>query len=86
MAGRPSSPQISMETLDRGSYDVEAFLKPFIKAGYQGPIGLQCCSVNRGNPRDNLTRSMEAWRRISARLADAANRRLEAGTTPDTQE
>jgi len=67
-----SSPEGTLETLDRGSFDVSGFLKPFITAGYRGPIGLQCVSI-KGDARDNLTRSMAAWRRISARLAAAAN-------------
>jgi sugar phosphate isomerase/epimerase len=63
-----TSPEGSMETLDRGSYDVYGFLKPFIEAGYNGPIGLQCVGV-RGDARDNLQRSMNAWRSLSARFA-----------------
>ncbi|MFA6561347.1 MAG: TIM barrel protein [Verrucomicrobiia bacterium] len=58
----------SYDTLDRGAYDVGGFLKPFIAAGYRGPIGLQCVGI-KGDARDNLTRSMAAWRKISARLA-----------------
>ena len=61
-------PEGTMDTLDRGSYDVGGFLKPFIAAGYRGPIGLQCVGI-KGDARDNLTRSMAAWRNISARLA-----------------
>ena len=67
-----ASPQGTLETLDRGDYDVGGFLKPFIAAGYRGPIGLQCVSI-KGDARDNLTRSMAAWRKISARLAAEAN-------------
>ncbi len=63
-----TSPEGSMETLDRGSYDVYQFLKPFIESGYEGPIGLQCCGI-RGDARDNLRRSMAAWQTLSARLA-----------------
>jgi len=62
-----TSPEGSMETLDRGSYDVCQFLKPFVAHGYGGPIGLQCVGV-KGEPRDNLTRSMAAWRKLSVRL------------------
>jgi len=40
-----SSPEGTLETLDRGSYDVGGFLRPFITAGYRGPIGLQCVSI-----------------------------------------
>lgn len=66
---------VTSETLDRGSYDVSTFLKPFVAAGYRGPIGLQCVSIP-GDARDNLTRSMAAWRKMSARLA---------GSVPTTQ-
>ncbi len=62
-----TSPEGSMETLDRGAYDVCEFLKPFIDAGYTGPIGLQCHGI-KGDARDNLKRSMNAWRKISERL------------------
>jgi len=62
-----SSPNGSIETLDRGAYDVASFLRAFIDAGYKGPIGLQCVGI-RGDPRENLKRSMEAWRKISARI------------------
>lgn len=62
-----TSPEGSYETLDRGSYDVYQFLKPFAEAGYDGPIGLQCVGI-RGDARDNLQRSMNAWRALRARL------------------
>ena len=67
-----TSPEGSMETLDRGSYNVSEFLKPFVEAGYSGPIGLQCVGV-RGDARDNLKRSMDAWRALSARLQAKQN-------------
>ncbi len=67
-----TAPQGTLETLDRGDYNVVGFLKPFIAAGYRGPIGLQCVSI-KGDARDNLTRSMVAWKRISAQLAGEAN-------------
>jgi hypothetical protein len=65
-----TSPEGTLETLDRGSYDVGGFLQPFIAAGYRGPIGLQCVSIP-GDARDNLVRSMAAWKRLSARLASS---------------
>ena len=68
-----TSPQGSMETLDRGSYGVYQFLKPFVDAGYDGPIGLQCVGI-KGDPRDNLVRSMAAWKKLSDRL-NAESRR-----------
>lgn len=68
-----TSPEGSMETLDRGSYDVGQFVKPFIARGYNGPIGLQCVGV-KGDPRDTLARSMAAWKKLSARLRTDARR------------
>jgi len=38
------------------------------EVGYTGPIGLQCYGI-QGDVRDNLTRSIAAWREFSARLA-----------------
>jgi len=68
-----TSPEGSMETLDRGSYDVGQFVKPFIARGYSGPIGLQCVGV-KGAPRDTLTRSMAAWKKMSAQLKKSSGR------------
>ena len=68
-----TSPEGSMETLDQGSYDVGQFVKPFVDRGYNGPIGLQCVGV-KGDPRDNLTRSMAAWKKLSARLGTGSGR------------
>jgi sugar phosphate isomerase/epimerase len=58
----------SIETLDRGLFDVYPLLKTLQESGYAGPIGLQCVGLG-GDPRENLRRSMEAWRKLSARLA-----------------
>jgi len=41
-----------------------AFLKMLGEAGYTGPIGLQGYGVG-GDARDNLTRSMQAWKKHS---------------------
>jgi sugar phosphate isomerase/epimerase len=57
-----------IQTLDRGSYDVGQVLKALRRAGYAGPIGLQCYGV-LGDSRENLKRSMKAWREIQARTA-----------------
>ena len=57
----------SIQTLDRGEYDVAGFLQPFVEAGYRGPIGLQCVGI-QGDVRDNLVRSMDAWKQVAARL------------------
>jgi len=66
-----ASPEGDYQTLDQGSQAAESFLRPFVEAGYPGPIGLQCVGIS-GNPRDNLVRSMEAWETMSARLASSA--------------
>ena len=53
-----------IQTLDRGEYDVGAFLHKLRAHGYRGPVGLQCYQV-KGDIRKNLQRSIEAWRRLS---------------------
>jgi sugar phosphate isomerase/epimerase len=50
-----------IQTLDRGEYDVKAFLARLKAAGYRGPFGLQCYNV-KGDREENLARSMKAWR------------------------
>jgi sugar phosphate isomerase/epimerase len=62
------SSQGNYQTLDQGSRAAEQFLCPFLKAGYRGPIGLQCVGI-KGDPRQNLIRSMNTWKEMSARLA-----------------
>lgn len=59
-----------IQTLDQGSFDTSGLLKLLRESRYAGPIGLQCYGVH-GDPRDNLSRSMAAWRRLS--VADAGN-------------
>jgi sugar phosphate isomerase/epimerase len=49
-----------IQTLDGGSFDVRSFVKTLGSMGYRGPIGLQCYNV-KGNPEENLRRSMTAW-------------------------
>ncbi len=50
-----------IQTLDRGDYDVFGMLAALQRAGYRGPIGLQCYSI-QGDPKENLGKSMRAWR------------------------
>jgi len=57
-----------IQTLDRGEFDVCGFLKTLRGMGYLGPVGLQCYKVP-GEPRDNLRRSIDAWRGFARRLA-----------------
>jgi len=49
-----------IQTLDRGTFDMAAFLKTLADAGYTGPIGLQAYGIG-GDAHDNLKRSMDAW-------------------------
>ena len=55
-----------IQTLDRGSFDVGRVLKTLKQVNYTGPIGLQCYAIP-GDCRENLTRSMAAWRSLNAR-------------------
>ena len=58
-----------IQPLDRGDFDVYGLLKKLVALGYQGPIGLQCYHVT-GDREENLARSMAAWRKFRARMAD----------------
>jgi sugar phosphate isomerase/epimerase len=58
----------SIETLDRGTFDVYRFLRAIKQAGFTGPVGLQGYGIG-GDVRENLRRSMQAWREFSQRLA-----------------
>jgi sugar phosphate isomerase/epimerase len=57
-----------IQPLDRGTFDMYGFLKTLKELGYTGPIGLQGYGV-KGDPYENLKRSMEAWRALSERIA-----------------
>jgi len=50
-----------IQPLDRGEFDIKAFLKQLAAAGYRGPIGLQCYSI-KGDREEILVRSIKAWR------------------------
>lgn len=57
-----------IQPLDRGSFDMVGFLRDLKGLGFKGPIGLQHYGI-KGDARENLDRSMGAWRRLSARAA-----------------
>ncbi len=59
--------------LGEGNYDVAGFLKVLGQVGYTGPIGLQCYNL-KGNPEENLKRSLTAWRNISGSLPPAGKK------------
>ena len=50
--------------LDEGSYDVGLVLQKLKELHYTGPIGLQAFGVKLP-VKDNLTRSMSAWRKLN---------------------
>ena len=49
-----------IQTLDRGTFDMKAFLEILRDAGYTGPIGFQGYGIG-GDAYDNLKRTMAAW-------------------------
>ncbi|MCH8118574.1 MAG: DUF1080 domain-containing protein [Planctomycetes bacterium] len=57
-----------IQTLDRGSFNIQRFLKVLYKAGYTGPIGLQGYGIG-GDAYENLKRSMGAWDKLSEKSA-----------------
>jgi sugar phosphate isomerase/epimerase len=61
-----------IQPLDRGTYDVGKFIRALRKLGYSGPVGLQCYGI-KGDVRENLKGSIDAWRKFSARTAGGAN-------------
>jgi sugar phosphate isomerase/epimerase len=56
-----------IQPLDRGSFDVGRVLQALKKEQYTGPIGLQCYAIP-GDRRENLKRSIGAWRSLCARV------------------
>ncbi|MCU0787690.1 MAG: sugar phosphate isomerase/epimerase [Verrucomicrobia bacterium] len=54
----------TIQVLGEGRVDVLKLLKVLDAEGYLGPIGLQCYNV-KGDMKENLTRSMEAWKQMS---------------------
>ena len=68
-ADNDGKPNGYIQRLDQGSYDVYGFLKLLKANGYRGPIGLQCYKV-QGDIRENLEKSMGAWRGYVGRLAN----------------
>jgi len=54
-----------IQPLHRGTFDMSKFVKTLHELGYTGPVGLQCFGI-KGDVRDNLKQSIEAWRKMSA--------------------
>ncbi len=57
-----------IQPLDRGAFDVYSVVKKLKQYGYNGPVGLQCYNV-KGDAKENLTRSMNAWKKFAERMA-----------------
>ncbi len=56
-------------SLDRGDYDIDAFLALLKKTGYSGLVGLQGYSVP-GPSSEHLGRSMKKWKEAMKRLEE----------------
>jgi len=52
-----------IQPLDHGTYDVAGLLRKLKELRYAGPIGLQGYGLP-GDRRDNLARSMAAWKKM----------------------
>lgn len=59
--------------LGEGSYDVAQVLHVLDAIGYTGPVGLQCFNV-KGDDRNKLRQSKEAWRSLTDLAPQAASR------------
>ena len=57
-----------IQPLGQGDFDVLGLLQALKRSNYRGPIGLQCYAVP-GDHKENLTRSMTAWKKYTAALA-----------------
>ncbi len=49
--------------LDEGTFDQAGLLRNLSRIGFKGPVGLQCYN-NKTEPVQNLTRSMQAWKKL----------------------
>jgi len=56
-----------IQPLGSGTYDVGGVLKTLKELGYAGPTGLQGYGV-KGDSKENLKRSIQAWRKLSDSL------------------
>lgn len=56
-----------IRTLDEGTFPQERLFKQLEKLGFEGPVGLQCYAL-KGDKKENLLKSMQAWRELQDRL------------------
>jgi len=52
-----------IQTLDRGDFDQSKLMNILKDVGFNGPVGLQCYAI-KGDSRENLKRSINAWNEI----------------------
>jgi sugar phosphate isomerase/epimerase len=52
-----------IQTLDRGDFDQKTLFQILNEIGFSGNVGFQCYAI-RGNSRENLKRSMDAWKKL----------------------
>ena len=52
-----------IQTLDQGDFDHRPLLQMLDQIGFQGNIGFQCYAI-RGDSRQNLKRSIDAWKKL----------------------
>ncbi len=60
-----------IQPLGRGDYDVTGLVRTITRAGYRGPIGIQCYGL-KGDPGIYLKQSMSAWRLLSQQAAEVS--------------
>jgi sugar phosphate isomerase/epimerase len=53
-----------IQTLDQGTFDQARLLAALDAIDYRGPVGLQCYAI-KGDARDNLKKSITAWRKLT---------------------
>ncbi len=61
-----------IQVLGDGTFDVAAVLRTLRKLDYRGPIGIIAYGI-RGDRREILGRSMQAWKKLSAQAASAVD-------------
>lgn len=53
-----------IQPLDKGNFDMAAFLRTLRELGFTGPVGLQCYGIG-GDVREHLGRSMTTWGKLT---------------------
>lgn len=56
-----------IQPLDKGNYDLVAFLRTLRDIGYRGPVGLQCYGIG-GDVREHLQHSLARWRELQTQV------------------